>query len=50
MLPSLLTDRGVVHVQIRADGADDDLAGVEPHADLEGYPLQAEDNLGVLCD
>ena len=30
-----LADRRVVHAQIVADGADDDLAGVEAHADLD---------------
>ena len=45
-----LPDRRVVHVQIRADGADDDLAGVEAHADLDGHPVRAEDSLRVLRD
>ena len=45
-----LTDRRVVHVQIRPDGADDHLAGVEPHADLDGHPVRAEDTLRVLRD
>ena len=30
-----LPDGGVVHVEIAADGAHDDLAGVQPHADLD---------------
>ena len=45
-----LTDRRVIHVQIRPDGADDHLAGVEPHTDLEGHPVRAEDFLCVLLD
>ena len=45
-----LTDRRVVHVQIGPDGADDHLAGVEPHADLDGHPVRAEDTLRVLRD
>jgi hypothetical protein len=43
-----LTDRGVVHVQVGPDGADDHLAGVESHADLDGHPVRAEDSLRVL--
>ena len=38
----------VVHVQVGTDGADDHLARVEPHADLEGHPLRAEHTLRVL--
>ncbi len=45
-----LTDRRVVHVEIRPDGTDDDLAGVEPQADLDGHPVRAEDPLRVLRD
>ena len=30
-----LADRGVVHVEIAADGANDDLAGVQPDPDLD---------------
>ena len=45
-----LTNRRVVHVQIRPDGADDHLAGVEPYADLDGNPVRAEDALRVLRD
>jgi hypothetical protein len=45
-----LTDGGVVHVQVRADGADDHLAGVEADADLEGHPVRAEDPLGIPRD
>ena len=30
--------------------ADDHLAGVEPHADLDGHSLRAEDRLRMLCD
>jgi hypothetical protein len=29
-----LPDSGVIHVEVAADGADDHLAGIEPHADL----------------
>ena len=43
-----LTDGGVVHVQVGPDGADDDVARVEAHADLDGYSLQAENFLRVL--
>jgi hypothetical protein len=35
-------------LEVGADGADDHLARVEPHADLEGYPLRAEHTLRVL--
>ena len=45
-----LPDRRVVHVQIRPDGADDDLAGVEADADLDRHAVGAEDSLGVLLD
>ena len=45
-----LPDRRVVHVEIRPDGADDHLARVEAHADLEGHPVRAEDPLRVLRD
>jgi len=36
-----LADRGVVHVQVVANGADDDLAGIEPHANLHGRSARA---------
>ncbi len=36
-----LADRAVVHVQIAADGAHHDLAGVEPDADLHVHALRA---------
>jgi hypothetical protein len=45
-----LTDRRVVHVQIGADGTDDHLTGVEPHADLDGHSVRAEETLRVLRD
>ena len=45
-----LTDRRVVHPQIRPDGAHDHLAGVEPDADLDRYAVRAEDSLRVLRD
>ena len=38
-----LADGGVVHAQIATDGADDDLARVEAHADLDGHPVRAAD-------
>jgi hypothetical protein len=37
-------------MQIRPDCADDHLAGVETHADLDGHSLRAEDPLRVLRD
>jgi hypothetical protein len=43
-----LPDGRVIHVQIGPDGADDHLAGVEPHADLEGHPVGAKDAVRVL--
>jgi hypothetical protein len=45
-----LADRGIVHVQIRPDGTYDHLARVEPHADLDGHALRAEDLLRIPCD
>jgi hypothetical protein len=45
-----LPDRRVVHVEIRPDGADDHLAGVESHADLERHPVRAKDPLRVFRD
>ncbi len=45
-----LADGGVVHVQIAADGAHDDLAGVQADADLDGDALRAADLLGVALD
>ena len=43
-----LADRRVVHVQIVADGADDDLAGIQPDADLDHGRLRAAHLLRVL--
>jgi hypothetical protein len=45
-----LANGRVVHVQIGPDGADDHLTGVEPHADVEGYPVRPEHALRVLRD
>ena len=45
-----LPDRGVVHVQVAADGADHDLAGVEPDANLHDHALRAPHGLGVTAD
>jgi len=45
-----LTDRRVIHVQVRPDGTDDDRAGVEPHADLDGHPVRTEDTVPILRD
>src|SRR5262249_9098925 len=45
-----LPDRRVVHVQIGADGPDDNLARIEAHADLDGHPVGPEDALSVLRD
>jgi len=45
-----LSNRRVIHVQIGPDGPDDHLAGVEPHADLDGHALRAEDIFRVLRD
>ena len=42
-----LTDRRVVHVEIRPDGADHHLARVETHADLDRNPVAPEHVLGV---
>ena len=36
-----LADGRVVHVQVVADRADDHLARVEAHADLDGHALRA---------
>src|SRR2546422_10464450 len=45
-----LTDRRVVHVQVTADRADHDLAGVEPDADLHRHAVRASRLLGVPSD
>jgi hypothetical protein len=45
-----LTDRRIVHVQVAADRAHDDLAGVEPDPDLHRDALGALDLLGVAAD
>jgi hypothetical protein len=34
-------------VQVGPDSADDDLAGVQPDANLDGHPVRAEDTLTV---
>jgi hypothetical protein len=36
-----LTDRAVVHVEVAANGAHDDLAGVQTHADLHRHSVRA---------
>src|SRR5207244_889018 len=45
-----LTDRGVVHVQIAVYGADDDLARVEPDADLHIDALAPAQLVGIPAD
>ncbi len=42
-----LAHRGVVHAEVRADGPDDHLAGVEPDPDLHVDPVGSADLLGV---
>ena len=43
-----LADRRVIHVQGITDGADDDLAGVETHPDLNGHALGPLNLLGIV--
>src|SRR5215510_4221619 len=38
-----LTNRRVVHMEIAADRADDDLARIHPDADLDGHALRAQE-------
>ena len=45
-----LAHRGVLHVEVAADRADDDLAGVDADPDLHVEALTAPDLLGVLRD
>jgi hypothetical protein len=45
-----LADGAVVHVEVAADRADDDVARVEPHADLHVHALAAAQLLGVAAD
>jgi hypothetical protein len=45
-----LPDGRVVHVQVAADRADDDLARVQPHADLDQHALGPSYGLGVRLD
>ena len=45
-----LPDRRVVHVEVAADGAHDDLAGVQADADLDRDALAPPEVLGVLLD
>jgi len=45
-----LAYRGVVHVQVGADGAHDDLARVQAHADADGDAVLPAHALGVLRD
>jgi hypothetical protein len=45
-----LPDRGVVHVEVAADRADDDLAGVEADADVHRHAERAMHALRVLAD
>ena len=42
-----LADGRVVHVEIAADGAHDDLAGIQPDADLQVHAVGIEDALGM---
>jgi hypothetical protein len=42
-----LPDRGVVHVEIRADRADHHLTRIEPHTNLDLNPMTPEHGLGV---
>ena len=44
-----LADGGVIHVEIAADRAHDDLTGVEPHADLHVETLASPKLLGVAA-
>jgi hypothetical protein len=43
-----LTDGGVVHVQVAADGAHDDLTGVQADADLDDGPVRSSHLVRVL--
>jgi hypothetical protein len=45
-----LPDRAVVHAEVAPDGADDDLAGVQPDPDVHREPMRAADLLGVAPD
>ena len=45
-----LAHRGVIHLQVAADRAHDDLAGVEPDANPDRDPLGLLDQLGVAPD
>ena len=42
-----VTDRRVVHVEVRADGADHDVARVQAHADLDRDPVTVKHLLRV---
>ena len=41
---------GVFHAQVAADTADHDLPGIDPNANLDGYPVRGEHLLGVAPD
>jgi hypothetical protein len=43
-----LADGGVVHVEITADGAHDDIPRVQPDADLHREAVGSSDTVGVL--
>jgi hypothetical protein len=45
-----LADGRIVHVEIRADRADDYLARIQPYADLDRDTVRSEDAIGVSLD
>jgi hypothetical protein len=45
-----LADRGVVHVEIRADCANDHLARVQAYADADSHAMLPPHGFGVLLD
>jgi hypothetical protein len=45
-----LSDRGVVHVQVRADSPNDHLTRIQTHADPQRDAVLTPDALGILLD
>jgi len=45
-----LSDGRVIHVEVGGDGADHDLARVQPYADADGHALHPPHPIGVLLD
>ena len=48
--PDGVPDRGVVHVEVVADRADDDVAGVQSEANVEREPVIGIEPVRVPCD